>query len=120
MFIVFDNGVGLDAHIETLIIIVEANNIMDDHDQKHIYGMTLHGTGIDWYVKFARNEPMACIERIFCKVYQTTKLDYEIITKLSNIKKTTTQYVNEYYACLSKICDARNLSTEGDIVAICF
>jgi hypothetical protein len=63
LFHVFDNGSNLDAHIKAKFTIkVEANDMFEETKLKCIVGAMLRGTGIDWYIKSTKDEPIACIE----------------------------------------------------------
>ena len=99
-FPLFDNGVDHDVCMKAFIIIMEGNNILDDLYQKHNFGTTLRGIMIDWYVKLMRYEPTTpkeCVPLIFCKRFRATKTDYEIITKLFNIKQAMNESIEIYY-----------------------
>ena len=70
--------------------------------------MKLRKTRVNWYINFIQTNPlinMETIERQFCMLFRSIKSNKKFISKLSKIKQTNTETIDEYYSEFLKLQD---------------
>lgn len=88
---VFDDSVDPNAHVKAFNIMATINGVKSALNWRNVYGTTLWGSNIKWYMSFNRDEPLATVEtlgRKFHKCFGSILSDHIIISKLNKTPMT--------------------------------
>jgi hypothetical protein len=85
---VFDESGDLDWHVRRIKVIARTNRILTSSDLQNIFGTTLQGNHINWYIEFKTEHPHASwedMERSFLPKFRKLKTISEVLRVLASI-----------------------------------
>jgi hypothetical protein len=114
---VFDESGDPDWHIQRFKVIARTNGILISSYLQNIFGTTLQGNHINWYIDFETEHPHASwedMERIFLNKFRKLKTSSEILRALGSITQDRNELVNRFYDRFKQLADKLSQRPEED------
>ena len=98
-------------------MIARTNDILSSLDLQIIYGTTLQGNHISWYIDFKTDHPHATwddMERSFLHKFRKLKTSAEILCALGSITQDRNKPVDKFYDMFKHLSDKLSQRPEED------
>ena len=114
---VFDESGDPDWHIRRFKVIARTNGVTDPADLQNIFGTTLQGNHINWYIDFETEHSHASweeMERSFLHKFRKLKTSSEILRALGSITQDKNEPVDKFYDRFKQLADKLSQRPEED------
>ena len=114
---VFDETGDPDWHIRRFKVIARTNGVSNTADLQNIFGTTLQGNHINWYIDFETDHSHATwedMERSFLQKFRKLKTSSEILRALGTITQSRNEPVDKFYDRFKQLADKLNQRPEED------
>lgn len=114
---VFDDNGDPDWHVRRFKVIARTNGVSNTADLQNIFGTTLQGNHINWYIDFETDHPIATwdeMEASFLQKFRKLKTSSEILRALGSITQGREEPVDKFYDRFKQLADKLNQKPEED------
>ena len=114
---VFDETGDPDWHIRRFKVIARTNGVTNTEDLQNLFGTTLQGNHINWYIDFETENTQASwedMERSFLQKFRKLKTSSEILRALGSITQERNEPVDVFYDRFKQLADKLSQRPEED------
>ena len=114
---VFDESGDPDWHVRRFKVIARTNGVTNTEDLQNIFGTTLQGNHINWYIDFETEHSQATweeMEQSFLHKFRKLKTSSEVLRALGSITQEKSEPVDKFYDRFKQLADKLSQRPEED------